>query len=338
MNFFTKRKYTLLFIGTIFLIGVGIFFYWKYFAYFPIEKRRLVRILKSVPRVYLDNYGKNISFRSDGLKIVGTLYGGERDGKNPCIILLHGSSPYGRKLALYRILGRKFAELGYIALSFDFRGFGESEDPTIGDLNMFNFYKDVSNALDFVTSKDNVDVSKIYLVGHSLGGNIAFVLGTKDERIRKIVAIGPSRRVKERVLKELDKASFEGKQLINAHEYRVSRDMQLEGMIQLKLIKESVLSMLIDNYAIYYAQDGHKPLLLIDGELEDDQDKLFLRRLSRQLTPPSEYVTFRNVGHYHNTINWDGKALVLYDPQAVDELVEFIDHWLRNTDNTSLGQ
>lgn len=302
--------------------------YLKYFADFPIEKRRLARILKSMPHVYIDNYGQKVSFISDDLRIIGTLYGVEGNGKNPGIIFLHGSSPYGRKLALYRILGRKFAECGYITLCIDFRGFGDSEDPSTNGPEIFDFCQDVSNAIDFMHSINDVDTSKIYLIGHSLGGNAAFVQGAKDQRVKKVVAIGPSRRVKERVLPELDQIIDEGIQYVDAHNYRMSRDMKLKGRVSVEVIKNSILSMLIDNHKAYYAQERHKPVLLVDGDLENEQDQLFLKLFYEQLTPPTDYKTFKNVAHYHNTINWDGRSLVLYDPQAINEIVDFIDNWI----------
>lgn len=333
MSNLNKKKF-FVFIFVFFLFtGFILSIYLKYFADFPIEIRRLARILKSNPYVYVDNYDHTVHFQSDSLKIVGTLYGDEQKGLNPSIILLHGSSSYGRKLALYRIFGREFARRGYITLCLDFRGFGDSEDPSFDNPKMFDFCQDVTQAINFMLSKDNVDSSKIYLVGHSLGGSAAFVVGARDKRIQKVVAIGPSRRVKERVLPALEQTILEGTQYIDAHQYRVSRDMRLEGTIPLKVIEESIISMIIDNYVDYYAQRVHKPILLIDGELENNYDKMYLKKLYEHLTPPCRYITFENVAHYHNTINWAGKALILYDPQAIDELVAFIDQWFRSSND-----
>jgi len=74
--------------------------YLKYFADFPVEKKRLFRILKSAPRGYFDKHGYDVSFFSNGLKLKGTLYKDENEEKKPGIILLHGATSYGRKLAL----------------------------------------------------------------------------------------------------------------------------------------------------------------------------------------------------------------------------------------------
>ncbi len=330
MKKFTKK---ILLIPTYFvsIAAIALVIYLKYFADFPIEKKRLFRILKSTPRGYIDNYGQDVSFFSDGLKLKGTLYGDETGGKKPGIVLLHGATSYGRKLALYRFLGRRFSERGYLALSVDFRGYNESEDPRVGDPDMFAFLHDAKAALSFLLSRPDVDSSRIYFVGHSLGGSVAFVLGSLDDKIKKVVSIGPSRRVTEVFLAELNQKIDNGMDFIPAHEFRLAREMNLVGYLPLSLVKESVSKILIDEYVHYYAQDNHKPLLLVDGQLEDEFDKVFLNDLYKKLTSPSDYRTFQNVAHYHNTINWDGGSILLFDRHAVDELVDYIDSWLRTS-------
>ena len=65
----------------------------------------------------------------DDLKIVAGLKIPKEQGKFPAVLLLHGSSPLGRKNALIRFLAFKLHNAGWIVLSPDARGFGDSNDP-----------------------------------------------------------------------------------------------------------------------------------------------------------------------------------------------------------------
>ena len=132
--------------------------------------------------------------REDGLEIGASVYGTKEEGVKPGIILLHGNTPLGRKLAFYRVLSTKLAARGYIVLSIDFAGFGESGDPfQFNTVEALDQIKEVSAALNYLKSLRNLDKDKIYLIGHSGGAQTAIIFGTRDNDIKKIVAIGPPR-------------------------------------------------------------------------------------------------------------------------------------------------
>jgi acetyl esterase/lipase len=82
---------------------------------------------------YVDNYGRNVKIQSQGLTITGTLYEPDAAGERPAILLLHGSTPEGRKLGLYRVLGKGLADRGYVVFTIDRRGYGDSDDPPLVD-------------------------------------------------------------------------------------------------------------------------------------------------------------------------------------------------------------
>lgn len=133
--------------------------------------------------------------REDGLEIGAGLFGTEGKGVKPAIILLHGATDQGRKLPFYRVLSSKLAERGYIVLSIDLAGYGESGDPfQFNKVEALDQTKDVSVALDYLRSDRSVDKDKIYIVGHSRGTGPALVFGIRNGDIKKIVAIGPPKR------------------------------------------------------------------------------------------------------------------------------------------------
>jgi hypothetical protein len=74
---------------------------------------------------------KVVSFYPDSLRIVGDLFEAEnsQDELPPCILLLHDSSPAGRKASVIQILARKFQGKNYTVLAIDLRAYlaGSSE-------------------------------------------------------------------------------------------------------------------------------------------------------------------------------------------------------------------
>lgn len=324
-----KQRSLIIFLGAIFISVASLICYLLYFANFPINKGRFFRILKNQPHFEIDKSGLDFHFISGDLKLAGTLYGLPEDNfLKPCIIILHGLTPYGRKLALYRTLGKKLANRGYMVFAINYRGFDDSQDPVIND-DVFAFRRDVENAINYAITHAGVDSSRLYLLGHSLGGSVAFVTSTYDRRVKKVIAIGPSRRVQDLVLAPLQQKQNSGDVFINAEEFRLSHEMGLSGNLETKMIISSIKNIFIDDFKQFYSQEEHTPLFLIDGELEDYRDKEFLAEFFQDIRARNKYQTFQNVSHYHNTINWDGGNLIAYDMKAISNLTESIDYWLK---------
>lgn len=130
---------------------------------------------------------ENITFYSEGIKLAGELYlpadiddGGQRPG----IVVCHGFG--GIKKFFLGDFARAFVERGYIALTFDYRGFGESEGPR-WRLIPQEQCRDIQNAITWLQQHPAVDASRIGLYGTSAGGgNVAYVAGV-DERVKATV-------------------------------------------------------------------------------------------------------------------------------------------------------
>jgi pimeloyl-ACP methyl ester carboxylesterase len=268
-------------------------------------------------QIYVDHFGRRVEFESDGLTLVGTIYGIENDTVRPGVVLIHGSTPAGRKLALYRIQSKKLVDKGYIVLTYDARGFGESDDPKeIDDVKSWNYTSDAIHAVSYLCSFKNVNKSRIYVIGHSAGAEAAMYAGMRDERINKIVAIGPARRVKSRVLEK------NAPDLGHLRE-RFSRDRKLGKLVNLNVFLEFA-SRSSDMYNDYF-YGGHVPILLIEGELESEEDKLFLRDTFKNITEPKRYITLNDTGHYCNTTGIGN--FMIYNDRIITELINVIDNW-----------
>jgi predicted alpha/beta hydrolase len=254
-----------------------------------------------------------VSFPSDDVTLRADLYA-PLDGGASVILLAHGGTPLGRKHALYGGLARRLAEKGYWVLSPDFRGYGESERPSrIASARDLDFTRDLSAALGFLEKR--LGGKPITMVGHSFGADVTIALAARDARPAGIVAIAPARRVYQRFLNAPG-----GRELLRD---RMAAEMGLGAAdIPLELIEPIVAPITIDNYADHRFP---RPLLLVDGELEDEPDLRFLQAIYRRLPGEKAYVTIPNADHYFGI----QRQLEERDPVTLGVLADVIDGWIR---------
>jgi len=130
--------------------------------------------------------GRALSFYSGGSRLAAVLYapvGGPKPV--PGIVLCQGYT--GVKEMFLPILAERFAEAGFAALIFDYRGWGKSEGER-GQLYPAEQVEDVRNAVTFLTLQDGVDPDRLGLYGTSLGGANAIYAAALDTRVRCVVA------------------------------------------------------------------------------------------------------------------------------------------------------
>lgn len=114
---------------------------------------------------------------TDGLRLSGHVFGGGQDA----VILAH---MYPDDQTQWYPFALFLSELGYQVLTFDFRGFGESE----GQIDVARNYRDIQAA---VTLLKNRGGRNIYLIGASMGGTAslkALTLGPIPE-VRAVVIL-----------------------------------------------------------------------------------------------------------------------------------------------------
>lgn len=129
---------------------------------------------------------KELEFYSDGYKLKGNLYlpeGYNEGAPLPLILLCHGFA--GIKELLLPNYALKFAEKGYAAFTFDYRGFGDSEGP-VGQIIPEEQVRDIRNAITFISSQTEIDCDKIGLWGTSLGGANALMTSAVDDRVKAL--------------------------------------------------------------------------------------------------------------------------------------------------------
>ena len=132
---------------------------------------------------------EKLSFRSDGLKLSAVLHVPEarRPGQRlPAFIVLHGF--VGSKDESHaEIQARMLEEMGYVALRFDFRSCGESEGER-AQVRCFDQVADAKNALTFLAEREEVDPTRIGVVGHSFGAAVSVYAAGVDDRFACVIS------------------------------------------------------------------------------------------------------------------------------------------------------
>jgi cephalosporin-C deacetylase-like acetyl esterase len=127
---------------------------------------------------------KSVEFISGGVRVVGELYLPEATIVNaPAILLCHGFA--GVKELLLPVYAEHFANAGYVAMTFDYRGFGGSEGES-GRLVPALQIEDIKNAITFLSQCPEVDPERIGLWGTSFGGANVVVAASEDDRVKAI--------------------------------------------------------------------------------------------------------------------------------------------------------
>lgn len=131
---------------------------------------------------------KYVELKVDGQKISGRLfYPPIPVTKSPAVLFIHGwTSAQDRYYEQAEVL----AEQGFICLTFDMRGHGESE----GDYKVQtrqNFLNDVLAAYDLLANDKLVDASNVSVIGSSFGSYLGVLLSSKRE-VRNLILRVPA--------------------------------------------------------------------------------------------------------------------------------------------------
>lgn len=134
---------------------------------------------------------QKVSFFSDGHRLDGVLYSPEglAAGERRAAVALCGGYTYLKSLAMPD-LAKAVTAAGYVALIFDYRGFGESEG-TRWRLIPNEQVSDVRAALTCAADQPHVDGERLAVLGLSLGGSNAIAAAALDGRVGAVVAIEP---------------------------------------------------------------------------------------------------------------------------------------------------
>ena len=141
--------------------------------------------------------GQPVSFYSEGVRLRGDVFlpdGLATHERRPGIVLCHGYT--GVRSLYLPDNARVLTEAGYVVLTFDYKGWGDSDGPK-SRLSPYGRVIDSQAALTFLGAQEMVDADRLGLYGTSYGGATAVWTAAIDSRVRcvvSVVGIGNGRR------------------------------------------------------------------------------------------------------------------------------------------------
>ncbi|WP_307217187.1 alpha/beta hydrolase [Microbacterium sp. SORGH_AS_0888] len=113
----------------------------------------------------------------------------EDGGPLPIIVLAHGLS--GVKSLRLDVYAERFAQRGYVAMTFDYRHFGASTGEPRDFVDIPEQLEDWRSAVAFARTLEGVDPERVILWGTSFGGGHVMTTAADDHRIAAVLAQCP---------------------------------------------------------------------------------------------------------------------------------------------------
>jgi fermentation-respiration switch protein FrsA (DUF1100 family) len=238
---------------------------------------------------------KPVSRQIDGINIVGQLYLPEGDASYRTVCTCHGipAGPPDPNDKGYASLAEYLCSNGLAVLIFNFRGTGLSG----GNIDMPGWTRDLGAMLDYLYALDEVDKSRLSLLGFSGGAAVSVYVAAKDKRISAVVSGacpagfgGWTRRDPQSLIEH-----FRDVGAIRDSDFPPSPRQWLDGF---KLVKP------ID----YIARISPRPLLLVHGDADETVSVDDAHQLYAKAGEPKKLAIIEGAGH---RLRHDEKAMAI---------------------------
>jgi fermentation-respiration switch protein FrsA (DUF1100 family) len=162
----------------------------------PAEENSTTILRPQEPKPPYPYHTENIQFENKraGITLAGT-FTYPKEGRNfPVAVLVSGSGPQNRNSEIvghkpFLVLSDYLTRRGIAVLRFDDRGVAESGGAYI-TATLQDFAGDAVAAVEYVRTRKEIDPKKVGVIGHSMGGAIAFMLaGEKNNDLAYIVSM-----------------------------------------------------------------------------------------------------------------------------------------------------
>lgn len=227
---------------------------------------------------------KPVSQQIDGINIVGQLYLPE--GKTPyyTVCTCHGipAGPPDPNDKGYASLAEYLCSEGLAVLIFNFRGTGLSG----GNIDMPGWTRDLGAMLDYLCALDEVDKSRLTLLGFSGGAAVSVYVAANDKRVSAVVSGACPAEFGEWTRREPQSLieHFRDVGAIRDKDFPPSPQQWLDGFGQVKPID-------------YIARISPRPLLLVHGDRDETVSVDDAQRLYAEAGEPKKLAIVAGAGH-----------------------------------------
>ncbi|MDQ3748352.1 MAG: alpha/beta fold hydrolase [Acidobacteriota bacterium] len=193
-----------------------------YFIEIPSQQAQIVkkgfeelREMTAPPKTKLMNFtgeftSEEVSFPNGENTLAGTLTIPKNDKKMfPAIVIISGSGGQDRDgsqlFNLYKQIAESLSKTGVAVLRFDDRGIGKStvDMKKAAEISYQDLILDSRAAFDYLTTRKEVEKTKIGFLGHSEGAETALTIASEDKRVAAILLLaGVSRPVNEAIFEQ----------------------------------------------------------------------------------------------------------------------------------------
>lgn len=228
---------------------------------------------------------RGISFKLEGLRLVGEVYIPEQEEPYPALCLCHGvprgiTDPSDRG---YPFLAQRFCDAGFLTLIFNFRGTGNSG----GNFDILGWTRDLEAVLDYLDNMTEVDKSKIFLMGFSGGAAVSVYVASKDPRVSSLVTCAcPAwfRPFPDAERARIAIEHFRDIGIIRDEDFPASLEEWLDGFSQISAIDR-------------IEKMSPRPLLIVHGTQDDVVDPSQAWALYEKAGEPKEMLMVEGAGH-----------------------------------------
>ncbi len=285
-----------------------------------------------------------VEFFSGGYRLAADLYGPDdvrSDERRPGVVLCCGYT--GVKDVFLNDMGRRIAAGGFVALTFDYKGWGKSDGPPLR-LNPYGRVEDTRAALTFLAMQPEVDAGRLGLYGISYGGSVAAFAAAIDPRVQALVSVtgvGDGARWLRQVRRPWDyrelveRASRDReRQVVSGRSESVHRDEILamdprSAAMSAKIRASRPATAMEVPLEMVHETIGFNPEWVVGRIapraslfITSDEDELVLpeesERMYRASGEPHKLVVLRGYGHYE-----------VFYPPAIDEVMAETLAWYR---------
>lgn len=254
-----------------------------------------------------------------GFETTFSIYEPGEPGPHPGLVLIHGNTWMGQRLSLYRLIAHSLAKKGFIVLTYDKIGAGESDDPYMlgpdGVAAAYNAEDQAQHALEYLIENTNVDPNSISLFGHSSGVSEALRVGQWDDRVTSVVVwqapFAPQSQIEvDANLDQLSRKWIATHRIVYGTDIPEWFEWEMTGIVE-----EDP-----DIVWKYFRRPDHKPIIVFLAENDNPQYQDSIYDLFDSLSEPKDLIFLSRSNHYMNTaqsLRW-----VFYDRKLASELAD----------------